>query len=68
MAVIWAGEEDSYNGRAYFISYEYAYVDYYILSKSIYDLCSVRLVCDSDALTFIKWYWNTYGSFDHQLS
>lgn len=28
----------------------------------------VRCVCDMDALTFIKWYWNTYGSFDHQLS
>lgn len=29
---------------------------------------SVRCVCDMNALDFIKWYWNTYGSFDHQLS
>lgn len=29
---------------------------------------SVRCICDSDPLTFIKWYWNQYGSFDHQLS
>lgn len=28
----------------------------------------VRCVCDMNALDFIKWYWNTYGSFDHQLS
>lgn len=30
--------------------------------------CCVRCVCDMNALDFIKWYWNTYGSFDHQLS
>lgn len=28
----------------------------------------VRCVCDMNSLDFIKWYWNTYGTFDHQLS
>lgn len=65
-AYFWAGEIDASYARAYILKYDSPASEYQRMSKSTYS--SVRLVCDMDALTFIKWYWNTYGSFDHQLS
>jgi len=65
-AYFWGDETDATYGRVYWIKYDMPTRGYEKLTKSSY--VSVRLVCDMDALTFIKWYWNQYGSFDHQLS
>lgn len=65
-AIFWGSEFDATYGRVYLLKYNSPASENQILSKSSYS--SVRLVCDMNALDFIKWYWNTYGSFDHQLS
>lgn len=65
-AYFWSGEIDASYARTYIFKYDSPASEYQRMSKSTYS--SVRLVCDMNALDFIKWYWNTYGSFDHQLS
>jgi len=65
-AYFWSESYDSTYGKAYVFKYNSPSYEVNNISKQ--SSCSVRLVCDSDALDFIKWYWNTYGSFDHQLS
>lgn len=65
-AYFWSGEINASYARTYIFKYDSPASEYQRMSKSTYS--SVRLVCDMNSLDFIKWYWNTYGSFDHQLS
>lgn len=66
--IIWTctNSSPSSYAKTFTIDNDRAYVPPNSYSKN--STAYVRLVCDMDALTFIKWYWNTYGSFDHQLS